>query len=77
MKVIVAQGNPGATYARTRHNTGFMVLDAYAKTHDLTWLKGKHFPAEIAEFKQGNEKVLLVKPHSFYNETRPSRSRYY
>lgn len=69
MKLIFAQGNPGSTYARTRHNTGFIVLEALAAAEDSSWKQADKFKAEIAEVSIANEKVLLVKPLSFYNET--------
>lgn len=67
MKIIFAQGNPGAQYATTRHNVGFMVLDSLAGT--TTFSPKPKFFAELAEVSLGGEKVLLVKPQTFYNET--------
>lgn len=69
MKLILAQGNPGAQYARTRHNVGFMMLDTFADQHSTNWKLEKKFNAEIATLSIDGEKVLLVKPLSFYNET--------
>ena len=69
MKIIFAQGNPGAQYERTRHNVGFMVLDSLAKSHDSTWRTESKFKADIAEVSLDSEKTILVKPRSFYNET--------
>jgi len=69
MKLIFAQGNPGTQYARTRHNAGFIVLDALAKEENSNWKSADKFKAEIAEITLNNEKTLLVKPLSFYNET--------
>ncbi len=69
MKVIFAQGNPGSQYARTRHNTGFKVVEYLADSENGTWRVETKFRAEIAEIQLENEKVLLVKPTSFYNET--------
>ena len=37
MKVIIGFGNPGTQYNWTRHNTGFLALDFYAKVHKLEW----------------------------------------
>ncbi len=71
MKIILAQGNPGSQYERTRHNVGFMALDALAKNHDSTWRSDSKFKADIADIAIDGEKVLLVKPRSFYNETGP------
>jgi PTH1 family peptidyl-tRNA hydrolase len=69
MKIIFAQGNPGDQYAATRHNVGFMVLDTFAKEKEVTFSPKPKFSADIAEFGSGEEKVLLVKPTTFYNET--------
>lgn len=69
MKIIFAQGNPGTQYSRTRHNTGFVVLDMLCAKESGTWHAESKFRAEIAEIHLNNEKVLLVKPGSFYNET--------
>lgn len=69
MKLIFAQGNPGRQYAHTRHNTGFIALDAIASALGGSWRVQDKFRAEIAEISIEGEKVLLVKPLSFYNET--------
>lgn len=75
MKIIFAQGNPGKQYERTRHNTGFMVLDAFAISHASKWKLNNKFKADLAELAVGDEKVLLVKPRSFYNDTGTIASR--
>ncbi|MDB5163145.1 MAG: pth, peptidyl-tRNA hydrolase [Candidatus Saccharibacteria bacterium] len=69
MKLLFAQGNPGRQYARTRHNTGFIALDALAEAQGGTWRTQEKFRADIAEISLQGEKILLVKPLSFYNET--------
>jgi len=69
MKLIFAQGNPGAQYARTRHNVGFIVLDALVKRELASWRTEPKYKAEIATLQLNEEKVLLVKPQSFYNDT--------
>lgn len=69
MKIIFAQGNPGQEYATTRHNVGWIILDAYAEEKDASWKYDKKQNADIAAFTHGDEKVLLVKPRSFYNDT--------
>lgn len=66
MKVIVGLGNPGQEYSRTRHNVGFMALDALAAHLGMMNWKRK-FEAEIAEGKIGDESVLLVKPQTYMN----------
>ena len=69
MKLIFAQGNPGSQYARTRHNVGFIALDTLASQEGASWKPDSKFKAEVAEVRLEGEKVLLVKPQSFYNET--------
>lgn len=75
MKLIVGLGNPGKRYARTRHNVGFMVLDALhdelAKTCDMNdWSLTSKFNAEICGCTiHGSEKILLVKPTTFMNRS--------
>lgn len=69
MKIIFAQGNPGAQYTTTRHNIGFMALDALAKKWGAEFVKKPKFHADIAELSANGEKILLVKPTTFYNET--------
>lgn len=69
MKLIFAQGNPGTQYARTRHNVGFIILDALASKEGGTWKTDTKMKADIATVHLKDEKVLLVKPLSFYNET--------
>ena len=67
MKLIVGLGNPGSEYQETRHNFGFMALDAYARHHGVVWRSKAKFSAEIAELDLDGEKVLLAKPQTFYN----------
>lgn len=69
MKIILAQGNPGTQYTNTRHNVGFIALDTLATDLDGKWHSETKFRADIAEVHINHEKVLLVKPKSFYNET--------
>lgn len=69
MKIIFAQGNPEDKYAHTRHNVGWQILDAYAEQHGASFKPEKKFYADIATVGQGDDKVLLVKPTTYYNET--------
>ena len=61
MKVIVGLGNPGPKYAGTRHNIGFEVVDYLAAAPGCSPFREK-FEAFVAELKEGDETVLLVKP---------------
>lgn len=69
MKIIFAQGNPGKEYENTRHNIGFFLIDELAKKYGTEFAKKSKFHAEISEFTARDEKILLVKPTTFYNET--------
>lgn len=66
MKLFVGLGNPGAKYARNRHNIGFMALDQIAADHGATPWRNK-FQAEMSECRLGRDKVLLLKPQTFMN----------
>ncbi len=68
MKIFVGLGNPGAKYARNRHNIGFMSVDRIAEDHGFGPWKSK-FQGEIAEGRLGTEKVLLLKPMTFMNRS--------
>lgn len=66
MKLFVGLGNPGAKYARNRHNIGFMALDRIAADHGFgPWRKGFH--GLVAEGRLGAEKVVALKPETFMN----------
>lgn len=69
MKIIVAQGNPGTEYEKTRHNVGFLGIDFFAAQNGAEFQPKPKFFADIAELNRNGEKVLLVKPTTFYNET--------
>ncbi len=66
MKLIVGLGNPGPKYAGTRHNVGFDAIDYLAAAPGCTPFREK-FEALVAEMKEGDETVLLVKPLTFMN----------
>lgn len=66
MKVLVGLGNPGPKYAGTRHNVGFDVVEYLAASPGCSPAREK-FDAMIAELKEGDEAVLLVKPLTFMN----------
>lgn len=68
MKLILGLGNPEEKFARTRHNAGFRVLDAYAAEKGMEWQTKDKFKALVAELTIGGEKVILAKPTTYYNQ---------
>ena len=66
MKMIVGLGNPGKEYENTRHNAGFMILDTYAKEHNIDDFK-KKFNGLYSSFVKNDETVILLKPQSYMN----------
>ena len=63
--LIVGLGNPGDEYALTRHNTGFMVLDAFAKASNAVFSDRRY--GFVAETSLRGRKVFLLKPTTFMN----------
>ena len=69
LKIIVGLGNPGAEYARTRHNAGFWFVDELARRHGGAFRsEGKH-QAELARVRIGGDEIWLVKPMTFMNRS--------
>ena len=63
--LIVGLGNPGAEYHETRHNAGWMVLDAFAKAQDVTFDDRRY--GYVAETSVKGRKLFLLKPTTFMN----------
>ncbi|CAA2145408.1 aminoacyl-tRNA hydrolase [Methylobacterium bullatum] len=68
MRLIVGLGNPGARYAGNRHNIGFLALDEMARVHRAAPWRRK-FQGEVTEATLGSERVVLLKPQTFMNES--------
>jgi PTH1 family peptidyl-tRNA hydrolase len=66
MKLVVGLGNPGKRYDGTRHNVGFAVVDALAKGPGVGGFQDR-FDADVAEWREADEKILLMKPQTFMN----------
>ncbi|MGH7109981.1 MAG: aminoacyl-tRNA hydrolase, partial [Stellaceae bacterium] len=66
MRLIVGLGNPGAQYARNRHNIGFMTAEAIARGHGFTPFRNR-FKGEVAEGTIAGARRLLLKPQTFMN----------
>jgi len=65
-QLIVGLGNIGDEYADTRHNIGFMILDALAKASNIVFDANKRYGA-LAEFRLKNQQLLLLKPYTYMN----------
>lgn len=63
--MICGLGNPGAEYRDTRHNTGFMVLDAFAKASNIVFEDKRY--GYIGETSIKGRKIILLKPTTFMN----------
>jgi PTH1 family peptidyl-tRNA hydrolase len=68
MKILVGLGNPGSQYAGHRHNIGFMAMDRIASDHGVGPWRVK-FNGEVSEGRLGSDKVLLLKPTTFMNDS--------
>jgi peptidyl-tRNA hydrolase, PTH1 family len=68
MQLWVGLGNPGALHAMQRHNVGFMAVDAIAEVHGFASSK-QRFQGWASEGRIGTEKILLLKPATFMNES--------
>lgn len=68
MKLFVGLGNPGRAYAGQRHNVGFMALDAIVRRHPFAPFRGR-FQGQAAEGTIGRERLILLKPETFMNES--------
>ncbi len=69
MKLIIGLGNPEQKYDDTRHNVGFWVLDALARQYGGVFKANQKFKAELAEIVVSSEKILLIKPATYYNDS--------
>jgi PTH1 family peptidyl-tRNA hydrolase len=68
MRLFVGLGNTGSRYAGNRHNIGFMVVDEIARVHAAQpWRR--RFQGQAADAVIGGEKVLLLKPETFMNDS--------
>jgi peptidyl-tRNA hydrolase, PTH1 family len=68
MQLWVGLGNPGAQYAMHRHNVGFMAVDAIAEVHGFGAVK-KQFQGWTQEGRIGTDKIMLLKPATFMNDS--------
>ncbi|MEY4941677.1 MAG: hypothetical protein RIQ93_3412 [Verrucomicrobiota bacterium] len=68
LSLVAGLGNPGREYEHTRHNVGWVALDALARKNGLTWKGHPSFDAEVARWDLGSGRVRwLVKPLTYMN----------
>jgi len=67
LHLIVGLGNPGAEYAQTRHNAGFLLLEKLATKWRCDWADERKFAARIVKTEREGRKVLLCQPQTFMN----------
>jgi len=65
ISLVAGLGNPGREYEATRHNLGWVVLDAFAKKQGLTWKQVAQFDAEVARWDTPGRTRWLLKPLTF------------
>ena len=65
--LVAGLGNPGPEYADHRHNIGFQVVEALARSHGLTFSRRKEIKAHVAEGQIAGRAVLLAKPQTHMN----------
>ena len=67
--LIVGLGNPGAEYARTRHNAGFLVVERLAERWQASWNYEKKFNASLARAQCKGRRLLLCQPQTYMNSS--------
>ena len=78
--LIVGLGNPGADYAQTRHNAGFLLVEKLAAQWRSAWKNERKFQARVSRAEHGGQVIMLAEPQTFMNlsgESVGALSRYY
>jgi peptidyl-tRNA hydrolase, PTH1 family len=65
--LIVGLGNPGAEYAKTRHNAGYLLVEKLAARWKADWTEERKFKARMAKAERNGKRVLLCQPQTFMN----------
>jgi peptidyl-tRNA hydrolase, PTH1 family len=65
--LVAGLGNPGREHARNRHNAGWLVVDELSRRHGGSW-RGK-FAGQMAEVRVGDERLALLKPETYMNDS--------
>lgn len=68
-RLVVGLGNPGAEYARTRHNAGFWFLDQLAARHGGALRMQRNFQGELGRCTVAGHELWLLKPQTFMNRS--------
>lgn len=69
LRLVVGLGNPGQKYVGTRHNVGFMALEAYAAAEQSRFRSMAKLQGEVAEVGIGSGRIRLLMPQTFMNES--------
>ncbi len=69
LELVVGLGNPGDKYAKTRHNTGFWLLDRVASQFNINFRYQNKFYGDFAELLFGGRKIYFLKPTTYMNES--------
>lgn len=69
LKLVVGLGNPGAEYARTRHNAGFWYVDELVRSAGGSWRRESRYQCELARIKVAEQELWLMKPQTFMNKS--------
>lgn len=69
MKLVVGLGNPGKKYEKTRHNVGFMVLDALMKLIKKSWRESKKAKALYCKAEIDEQEIEFLKPTTYMNNS--------
>ncbi|MFT3782792.1 MAG: aminoacyl-tRNA hydrolase [Nibricoccus sp.] len=67
--LVAGLGNPGREYEKTRHNMGFIVVDAFAQKHGLSWKHQAQFDAQVARWDRAGQTFYFAKPQTYMNES--------
>lgn len=67
IKAIIGLGNPGPRFDNTHHNIGFAIVDELAEKHAGSWRAKDNM--ELAEIRLGDQKIFLIKPQTFMNDS--------
>lgn len=69
IKLIVGLGNPGTEYAKTRHNIGFMWVEALAEQHRVSFKTEAKYKSKMTKIHLGQQEVTLMMPQTFMNKS--------